>query len=455
MQGSLGSVNATNMTPSATIVTPSATNMTPSATTFGASEASGQGNLLLLEVVDSLSGRCRATIAASVKQFTSQVNGGCDYLESIRNQLLDSRICPLEDYENLHDFLCRKGENDAAKISDEVRLRQSFLTALNNDVSSSCHDALTPEVVQLTDDLPAGYRKFISMISRLVADGSCTDLDLVKLTKELCGKVQRITDDVNRVLQNDITSKCKVAMTSGTTSIIQKTNQEACDSVKAFKDMLLISDFCTADDYRKLYHVTCGRSVQLVRDMSCNRSVQLVRDMSCNRSVQPISDMSCNRSVQLVRDMSCNRSVQLVRDMPFNVQLIRDVSCNRPVQLIRDVSCNRSVQPISDMSCNRSVQLVRDMSCNRSVQLVRDMPFNADPLRDHIMCIIETQLSSDACKSTARAQAQAGSDPTTACSTLETFRLLLPIVGCTTNDYNILHSVICEHQNVTCTPAVK
>ncbi|KAH9512694.1 hypothetical protein Btru_037945 [Bulinus truncatus] len=69
--------------------------------------------------------------------------------------------------------------------------------------------------------------------------------------------------------------------------------------------------------------------------------------------------------------------------------------------------------------------------------------------RAYVMCIIETQLSSQSCKTTAKAQA-ANNDESTACATLETFKLLLGIVGCTTDDYNLLHKVLCEKVRVPC-----
>ncbi|XP_013076008.2 uncharacterized protein LOC106062287 [Biomphalaria glabrata] len=76
-----------------------------------------------------------------------------------------------------------------------------------------------------------------------------------------------------------------------------------------------------------------------------------------------------------------------------------------------------------------------------------------DPLKEKILCIIETRLSSNLCKSTSKAQAMAGSDPATACSTLETFRIMLPLVGCTTADYDLLHSIVCEHKDIPCSHA--
>ncbi|KAK0041170.1 hypothetical protein Bpfe_029385, partial [Biomphalaria pfeifferi] len=76
-----------------------------------------------------------------------------------------------------------------------------------------------------------------------------------------------------------------------------------------------------------------------------------------------------------------------------------------------------------------------------------------DPLKEKILCIIETRLSSNLCKSTSRAQAMAGNDPATACSTLETFKIMLPLVGCTSADYDLLHSIVCEHKDIPCSQA--
>lgn len=73
-----------------------------------------------------------------------------------------------------------------------------------------------------------------------------------------------------------------------------------------------------------------------------------------------------------------------------------------------------------------------------------------DPLKEKVLCIIETQLSSSSCKNSARLQADAENDPATACATLEALRVLLEIVHCTSADYDLLHSVVCEQKDIPC-----
>ncbi|KAK6962315.1 hypothetical protein BgiMline_032410 [Biomphalaria glabrata] len=75
-------------------------------------------------------------------------------------------------------------------------------------------------------------------------------------------------------------------------------------------------------------------------------------------------------------------------------------------------------------------------------------PGNAST-KEKILCIIET-LSSERCKSSARQHAQSGSNPESACKTLESFKNDLAVVGCNTEDYRKLHAVVCERRDVPC-----
>ncbi|CAL1530309.1 unnamed protein product [Lymnaea stagnalis] len=68
----------------------------------------------------------------------------------------------------------------------------------------------------------------------------------------------------------------------------------------------------------------------------------------------------------------------------------------------------------------------------------------------HVMCVIDSQLSSASCKRTAKAQVNAAADAASGCATLETFHGLLGIIGCNAHDYDILHKLICEHIVIPC-----
>lgn len=69
--------------------------------------------------------------------------------------------------------------------------------------------------------------------------------------------------------------------------------------------------------------------------------------------------------------------------------------------------------------------------------------------RDEIKCVMENQLSSVGCRITVRGQSSDDSDIKQGCSTLENFYTLVLRIGCTYDDYDKLHAVICTWDGTT------
>ncbi|XP_059161862.1 uncharacterized protein LOC131944958 [Physella acuta] len=70
--------------------------------------------------------------------------------------------------------------------------------------------------------------------------------------------------------------------------------------------------------------------------------------------------------------------------------------------------------------------------------------------KEKVLCIIDTQLSSDSCRATARQQAEGESEQGHACETLKSFQSALDAIGCSKQDYDTLYSVICDDVDTTC-----
>ncbi|KAK6962316.1 hypothetical protein BgiMline_032411 [Biomphalaria glabrata] len=73
-----------------------------------------------------------------------------------------------------------------------------------------------------------------------------------------------------------------------------------------------------------------------------------------------------------------------------------------------------------------------------------------DQMKDKILCVIETQLSTDRCKDVARNGAVTGGDPKSACASLQTFKEGLSIFGCSDADYDILEAMVCFNKDIAC-----
>ncbi|KAK0041169.1 hypothetical protein Bpfe_029384, partial [Biomphalaria pfeifferi] len=72
-------------------------------------------------------------------------------------------------------------------------------------------------------------------------------------------------------------------------------------------------------------------------------------------------------------------------------------------------------------------------------------------LKEKVDCVIETMLSSERCKETARQHANITPDRQSGCNTIRTFKDTLSHFGCEQSDYDKLHSVVCENKDLKCT----
>uniref|UniRef100_A0A2C9LU11 Uncharacterized protein n=1 Tax=Biomphalaria glabrata TaxID=6526 RepID=A0A2C9LU11_BIOGL len=317
---------------------------------------------------------------------------------------------------------------DTSVVVDSSVLSNSTVTSNSTDISNSTVPSNSTEL------LNSNATSNIALTLNITETSNSTVTESTQIpnnVETLSPEIIKLKDYAHSLITNNFTSdgQCKDLVSTALDG--QKSVTEACDLLNKAKGGVWKGFGCNENDYDLLNNVCVQDIVPTLSPETIklkNYALSLIKNnftsgINCTTILPKILD------TQTTVDGACFM-LKAAEGFIWESQ-----GCNeKDYKLIKHELCNDFLG--TTISSLRTTQSPEEIKRHRAI----------------VMCVIDNELSSQECTSTARGQSEGEEDPEKGCEKLKSFASTLSLFHCTDEDYRKLYSVICDKQNYSCSP---
>ncbi|KAK0048776.1 hypothetical protein Bpfe_021724, partial [Biomphalaria pfeifferi] len=435
------------------------------------------------------------TILPKILDTQTTVDGACFMLKAAEGSVWESQGCNEKDYKLIKHEMCNdflgttisslkttqspEETNNVETLSPEtIKLKNIALSLIKNNFTSGINcTTILPKILDTQTTVDGACFMLKAAEGSVWESQGCNEKDYKLIKHEMCNdflgttisslKTTQSPEETNNVetlspetikLKNIALSLIKNNFTSGIncTTILPKildtqtTVDGACFMLKAAEGSVWESQGCNEKDYKLIKHEMCNDF--LGTTISSLKTTQSPEETNNVETLSPETIKLKNIALSLIKNnftsgINCTTILPKILDTQTTVDgacfmlkaaegsVWESQGCNeKDYKLIKHEMCNDFLG--TTISSLKTTQSPEEIKRHRAI----------------VMCVIDNELSSQECTSTARGQSEGEEDSEKGCEKLKSFASTLSLFHCTDEDYRKLYSVICDKQNYSCSP---
>ncbi|XP_013087298.2 uncharacterized protein LOC106071692 [Biomphalaria glabrata] len=324
---------------------------------------------------------------------------------------------------------------DTSIVVDSIILSNSTVTSNSTELSNSIITSNSTELFNsnATSNSIMTLNGNATSNSTLTLNSTVTEsTQMPNNVETLSPEIIKLKDYAHSLIANNFTSndQCKSKVSSLVD--VQASVEKACEQLKMAKGETWKVLECNENDYDLLNNGVCIHDILSTLSPETIKLKNIALSLIKNNFT---SGINCTTILPKILDTQTTVDGACFMLKAAEGSIWESQGCNKEdYKLIKHEMCNDFLG--TTISSLKTTQSPEEIKRHRAI----------------VMCVIDNELSSQECTSTARGQSKGEEDPEKGCEKLKSFASTLSLFHCTDEDYRKLYSVICDKQNYSCSP---